>query len=59
MYIIYEYAACVLAASIGTTMLITAYMMLLLLTEGSRMLAQTLRKLRAGPLPVARQTDGG
>ena len=59
MYIIYEYAACVLAAVIGTAMLFTAYVMLLLLFEGSRMLVRTLRKLRVGPLPAARQSEGG
>ena len=58
MYIVYEYATCVLAASIGATILFTAYVMLLLLIEGGRILAQTLRRLRAGPLPAARQTNG-
>ena len=57
MYIVYEYAVCVLPASIGATILFTAYVMLLLLIEGGGILAQTLRKLRAGPLPAARQAD--
>lgn len=59
MYIVYEYAMSVLAVSIGATILFTAYVMLLLLIEGSRILARTLRKLKDGPLPVPRQTDSG
>jgi len=59
MYIVYEYAICVVAVLIGATMLFTAYVMTLVLIEGGRFLAQTLRKLRDGPLSAARQTDSG
>lgn len=59
MFIVYEYVICVLAVSIGATMLFTAYVMSLLLIEGGRLLVQTLLKLRDGPLPAARRTDGG
>jgi len=50
MFIVYEYAACVLAVSIGMTMLFTACVMFLALTQGGSILAQTLRKLRDGAL---------
>ena len=59
MYIVYEYAICMLAVVVGVTMLFTAYVMSLLLIEGGRILAQTLHKLRDGPLSAARQADGG
>ena len=59
MFIVYEYAICVLAVSIGATILFTAYVISLLLFECSRILAQTLRKLRVGPLSATRQTSGG
>lgn len=59
MYIVYEYAICMLAVVIGVMMLFTAYVMSLFLIEGGRILAQTLRKLRDGPLSAARQSDGG
>jgi hypothetical protein len=48
MFIICESAACVLAALIGATLLFTACVMFLLLEEGGRVLAQTLRKLTHG-----------
>jgi hypothetical protein len=50
MFIVYEYAACVLAVSIVATMLFSAYVMVLVLIEGGSILAQTLRKLRDGVL---------
>ena len=59
MYIVYEYALCVLAVSTCATMLFTAYVMSLLLIRGGGMLAQTLRRLRDRPLSAARRTDGG
>ncbi len=48
MFIICESAACVLAVLIGATLLFTACVMFLLLEEGGRVLAQTLRKLTHG-----------
>ena len=59
MYIVYEYAICMLAVVIGVTMLFTAYVMFLFLIKGGRNLIQTLSKPRDGPLSAARQTDGG
>lgn len=59
MYIVYEYAICVLIVSIGAAMLFTAYVMSLLLFRGGGMLAQTLRRLRDRPLSAAWRTDGG
>ena len=50
MFIISEYATCVLAVVIGATMLFTACLMFLVLVEGGSILAQTLRKLRDSPL---------
>jgi len=50
MFIIYECAACVLAASIGTTLLFAACVTFLVLIEGGSILAQALRKLRDGAL---------
>ena len=50
MFIVYEYATCVLAVSIGATMLFTTCVMFLVLIEGGSILAQTLRKLRDGAL---------
>jgi len=50
MFILYEYAICVLAVSIGATMLFTASVMFVVLVEGGSILAQTLRKLRDGAL---------
>ena len=52
MFIIYEYATCVLAVSIGATMLFTACVMFLVLIEGGSILAQTTHKLRHGALPL-------
>ncbi len=48
MFIICEYAACVLAVLIGATLLFTACVMFLALKEGGRVLAQTLHKLTHG-----------
>jgi hypothetical protein len=45
MFIVYEYAACVLAVSVGATMLFTTCVMFLLLVKGGSILAQTLRRL--------------
>ena len=59
MFIVYEYAICVLAVSIGATMLFAAYVMSLVLIEGGRILAQTVRKLRDVPLSAARQMESG
>jgi len=59
MYIVYEYAICMLAVAIGVAMLIAGYVMSLFLIGGGRILAQTLHKLRDGPLSAARQADGG
>jgi len=50
MFTVYEYATCVLAVSIGATMLFTAFVMLLVLIEGGSILTQTLRKPRDGAL---------
>jgi len=50
MFIVYEYAACVLAVSIVATMLFTAYVMVLVLVKGGSILARTLRKLKDGAL---------
>lgn len=50
MFVVYEYAACVLAVSIVATMLFTAYVMFLVIIEGISILARTLRKLRDGVL---------
>ena len=50
MLIVYEYAACVLAVSIGATVLFTACVMFLVLIEGGSILARTLRKPRDGVL---------
>ena len=50
MFIVYEFATCVLAAAIGATMLFTGCVMFLVLIEGGSILAQTLRKLRDGAL---------
>jgi hypothetical protein len=50
MFIVYEYATCVLAVSIGATLLFAACVMFLVLIEGGSILAQTLRKLRDGAL---------
>jgi hypothetical protein len=58
VYIVYEYAVCLLATVIGVTMLFTAYLMFLMLKQGGRLVVQTMRKLRAGPLPATRQTNG-
>jgi hypothetical protein len=56
MFIVYEYATCVLAVSISATMLFTGCVMFLVLIEGGRILAQTLRKLRDGVLlPLGRR----
>jgi len=52
MFIVYEYAACVLAVSIVATMLFTACVMSLVLIEGGSILARTLRTLRDGALPL-------
>ena len=48
MLIVYEYATCVLAVSIGATMLFTACVMFLVLIEGGSILGRTLRKPRNG-----------
>jgi hypothetical protein len=48
MFIICEFAACVLVASIGATLLFAACAIFLVLCEGGSILAQTLRKLRDG-----------
>ena len=45
MFIVYEYAACVLAVSIVATMLFTTYVVFLVLIEGGSIFARTLRKL--------------
>ncbi len=45
MFIVYEYATCVLAVSIGATMLFTACVMFLVLIEEGSILAQRSRKL--------------
>jgi len=50
MFIVCEYATCVLAVSIGATMLFTACVMFLVLIEGGSVLARTLRKLPDGAL---------
>ena len=50
MFIVYEYDTCVLAVSIGVTMLFTACVMFLLLIEGGSILVQRSRKLRDGAL---------
>jgi len=50
MFIVYEYAACVLAVSIVATMLFTACVMFLGIIEGGSILARTMRKLRDGAL---------
>lgn len=50
MYIVYEYAICVLAVSIGATMLFTACALFLVLFEGSSFLAQKLRKQKDGAI---------
>ena len=52
MFIIYEYATCVLAVLFGATLLFTASVMFVGLIEGGSILAQTLRKLRDGALPL-------
>lgn len=48
MFILYEYAACVLAVSTIATILFAAYVMVLVLIKGISILAQTLRKLGEG-----------
>ena len=50
MFIVYEYATCVLVVSIGTTMLFTACAMVLVLIEGGSILAQASRKPRDSAL---------
>lgn len=50
MFIVYEYATCVLAVSIGATMLFTACALFLVLIEGGSILVQTVRKLRDSAL---------
>ena len=50
MLIVYEYATCVLAVSIGATMLFSACVMFLVLIEGGSILGRTLRKPRNGAL---------
>ena len=55
MLIIYEYATCVLAVSIGATMLFTASVMFVVLVEGGSILAQTSRNLRHGVFPLQGQ----
>ena len=52
MFIVYEYATCVLAASIGAMMLFTASVMFLVLIEGGGILAQTLWKLTYRAIPL-------
>jgi hypothetical protein len=52
MFIVYEYATCVLAVSIGATMLFTACVMFLVLIEGGSILAQTSHQRRHGALPL-------
>jgi len=52
MYIIYEYAACVLGVFIGATLLFSVCAMSLVLIEGGSILARTLRTLRDGALPL-------
>ena len=46
MFIVYEYATCVFAVSIGAMMLFAASVMFLLLIEGGSLLAQASRKPR-------------
>jgi hypothetical protein len=48
MFIVYEYAACVLAVSIGAALLFTACVMFLMLKERGRILLQTLHRFTHG-----------
>jgi hypothetical protein len=48
MFIIYEYATCVLAVVIGATLLFAACVMYLVFKEGCTILAQSLQKLTHG-----------
>jgi hypothetical protein len=59
MYIVCEYAICVLAVWIGATTVFAAYVISLLLIEGGKILAQILPRLRDTTPPVATQPDGG
>jgi len=59
MYIVCEYAICVLAVWIEATTVFAAYVISLLLIEGGKILAQILPRLRDTTPPVATQPDGG
>jgi hypothetical protein len=48
MFIIYEYATCVLVVALGMTLLFAACVMYLVFKEGCTVLAQTMRKLTRG-----------
>jgi hypothetical protein len=48
MFIIYEYAACVVVALIAAMLLCTAYLVFLLLKNGAGSMARTLQKLTDG-----------
>jgi hypothetical protein len=50
MFIVYEYATCVLTVLIAVTMLFAACVMFLVLIEGGSILARTMRKFRDGAL---------
>jgi hypothetical protein len=52
MYIIYEWAVCLLAVAIGVTLLFTVYVMFLVLKEGGSILAQTSRKFVHGAIQL-------
>ena len=57
MFIISEYAVCVLAVWTGMTLLFMACVIFLVLIEGGRVLAQTLHKLIYDDIPlIGRQT---
>jgi len=48
MFIIYEYAACLLVALIAATLACTAYLMFLLLKDAARSVSRMLPKLTRG-----------
>ena len=58
MFIIYEYAACVLVAWIGTTMLFAACVMFLAFEEACTIGARKLQMLKNGEIPlIGRRTE--